>query len=180
MYGGRRVHAELTLGRGVAVGHCQVELLMQRAGLHGVTGRPKWKRIKPDNISTDGVNRDIARALPNQLWATDITEHQPRKARSTAASRWDTCSRRLWAVPSTHPPAPHWSPTPSDGRHLLRSSRINYARLTSQCCVDRLNSPSPGHGPSPTAPRTPAWCPRPERRYGVNGSHPATLATPGL
>lgn len=49
IYGGRRVHAELTLGRGVAVGHGQVELLMQRAGLRGVTGRPKWKRNKPDS-----------------------------------------------------------------------------------------------------------------------------------
>lgn len=42
IYGGRRVHAELTLGHGIAVGHGQFELLMQRAGLRGVTGRPKW------------------------------------------------------------------------------------------------------------------------------------------
>lgn len=41
IHGGRRVHAELTLGHGVAVGRGQVELLMQRAGLRGVTGRPK-------------------------------------------------------------------------------------------------------------------------------------------
>ena len=46
IYGARRVHAELTLGRGIVVGHGQVELLMQRAGLRGVTGRPKWKRNK--------------------------------------------------------------------------------------------------------------------------------------
>ena len=41
IYGGRRVHAELTLGRGVLVGHNQVELLMRRAGLQGLTGRRK-------------------------------------------------------------------------------------------------------------------------------------------
>lgn len=35
IYGGRRIHAELTLGRGVAIGHGQVELLMQRAGPEG-------------------------------------------------------------------------------------------------------------------------------------------------
>jgi len=31
IYGGRRIHAELTLGRGVIVGHNQVQLLMRRA-----------------------------------------------------------------------------------------------------------------------------------------------------
>lgn len=46
IYGARRIHAELTLGRGVVVGHNQVELLMRRAGLQGLTGRRKWKRIR--------------------------------------------------------------------------------------------------------------------------------------
>jgi putative transposase len=45
IYGARRVHAELTLGRGVHVGHNQVEMLMRRAGLQGVTGRRRWKRM---------------------------------------------------------------------------------------------------------------------------------------
>jgi transposase InsO family protein len=31
-YGARRVHAELTLGHGLSVGRCAVELLMRRAG----------------------------------------------------------------------------------------------------------------------------------------------------
>jgi hypothetical protein len=38
IYGARRVHAELILGHGVAVGHGAVEMLMRRAGLHGVSG----------------------------------------------------------------------------------------------------------------------------------------------
>jgi len=50
IYGVRRIHAELTLGRGVTVGHNQVELLMRRAGLQDVAGRRKWKRIKPDHM----------------------------------------------------------------------------------------------------------------------------------
>lgn len=58
IYGGRRIHAELTLGRGVLVGHNQVQLLMQRAGLEGITGRRKWKRICPETIATDRVERD--------------------------------------------------------------------------------------------------------------------------
>ena len=34
-YGARRVHAELTLGQGLVVGRCAVELLMRRAGIAG-------------------------------------------------------------------------------------------------------------------------------------------------
>jgi len=37
-YGSRRVHAELTMGRGIPVGYHAVTLLMQRAGIQGVTG----------------------------------------------------------------------------------------------------------------------------------------------
>lgn len=75
-YGIRRVHAELTLGRGVQVGHNQIELLMRRAGIHGVTGRRKWKRIPPDTVATDLVERSFARSAPNQLWVTDIVRHE--------------------------------------------------------------------------------------------------------
>jgi hypothetical protein len=34
-YGAKRVHAELVLGRGIAVGHNPVAMLMQRAGIAG-------------------------------------------------------------------------------------------------------------------------------------------------
>ena len=78
-YGARRVHAELTMARGISVGHQQVELLMRRAGLQGLAGRRKWKRIIPDQIATDLVERNFTRTEPNQLWVTDITEHRPLK-----------------------------------------------------------------------------------------------------
>ena len=42
-YGARRMPAELTLGRGLAVPHGAIELLMSRAGTRGVTGRPRWQ-----------------------------------------------------------------------------------------------------------------------------------------
>jgi transposase InsO family protein len=82
IYGARRIQAELTIGRGVCVGHGQVELLMQRAGLQGISGRKKWRRIKPDTLATDVVERDFARSGPNQLWVTDITEHPTGMGRS--------------------------------------------------------------------------------------------------
>lgn len=53
------MHAELTLGRGIEVGHGQVELLMLRAGLQGLGGRPKWRRVKPKNVAADLVKRDF-------------------------------------------------------------------------------------------------------------------------
>ncbi|WP_148616558.1 IS3 family transposase [Nocardioides rubriscoriae] len=103
IYGSRRVHAELTLGRGVVVGHNQVELLMRRAGLQGVTGRRRWKRIKPDDIATDRVERNFNRAGPNQLWVTDITEHPTREGKVYCCVILDTYSRRVvgWSIDSS-------------------------------------------------------------------------------
>ena len=100
IYGARRVHAELTLGRGLTVGHGAVELLMQRAGLRGVTGRPKWVRVKPDTIAKDLVNRAFTRDGPDQLWVTDITEHPTREGKVYCAVVLDAYSRRVvgWSI----------------------------------------------------------------------------------
>ena len=80
-YGARRVHAELTLGRGLVVSHGTVELLMHRANIQGVTGRPRWRRTRPDLIAKDLVDRQFTRSEPNQLWVTDITEHHTREGK---------------------------------------------------------------------------------------------------
>ena len=102
-YGARRVHAELTMARGIAVGHQQVELLMRRAGLQGLAGRRKWKRIIPDQIATDLVERNFTRAEPNQLWVTDITEHRTREGKVYCCVVLDTFSRRVvgWSIDSS-------------------------------------------------------------------------------
>ena len=44
-YGHRRVHADLTLGLGISVGHNAVETLMHRAGIKGIVGNPRRKQI---------------------------------------------------------------------------------------------------------------------------------------
>jgi putative transposase len=102
-YGFRRVHAELTLGRGLVVAHGTVELLMQRAGLKGVTGRPKWVRARPDVIAMDLVDRRFARSAPNQLWVTDITEHPTAEGKVYCAVVLDAHSRRVvgWSIDSS-------------------------------------------------------------------------------
>ena len=54
IYGARRVHAELTLGRGVVVGHNQVELLMRRAGLQGLHTPPEESPLGWWGLRTNG------------------------------------------------------------------------------------------------------------------------------
>ncbi len=63
-------------------------------------GRPKWKRIKPDIIATDLVERRFARSGPNQLWVTDITEHRTREGTLYCCVVLDTYSRRVvgWSI----------------------------------------------------------------------------------
>ncbi|GGU76635.1 transposase [Lentzea flava] len=103
IYGSRRVHAELRLGRGIVVGHGAVELLMRRAGIVGVMGRPKWRRAKPDLIAEDLVNRDFTATEPNRKWLTDITEHHTREGKVYCAVVLDVYSRRVvgWSIDSS-------------------------------------------------------------------------------
>ena len=99
-YGALRVRAELRLGRGIVVGHGAVELLMRRASLAGVTGRPKWRHAKSDQIAADLVDRPFARSGPNQLWLTDITEHPTIEGKVYCAVVLDAFSRRVvgWSI----------------------------------------------------------------------------------
>lgn len=102
-YGSRRVHAELTLGQNISVGREAVAMLMRRAGIVGVVGSPKRKSIPNIATSSDLVKRDFARAAPNQLWVTDITEHRTREGKIYCAAVLDTYSRRVvgWSIDSS-------------------------------------------------------------------------------
>jgi putative transposase len=103
VYGVRRVHAELTLGRGVPVGHGAVEMLMQRAGLAGVTGRPKFRKFANVATASDRVERSFGRSERDQLWVTDITEHPTREGKVYCAVVLDAWSRRVvgWSIDSS-------------------------------------------------------------------------------
>jgi transposase InsO family protein len=102
-YGSRRVHAELTLAQNISVGREAVATLMRRAGIVGVVGSPKRKSIPNIATSSDLVKRDFARAAPNQLWVTDITEHRTREGKIYCAVVLDTYSRRVvgWSIDSS-------------------------------------------------------------------------------
>ena len=102
-YGSRRVHAELTLGLGITIGHGAIELLMRRAGLKGLPGsrRPRPRHQTP--TAGDLVHRQFSREAPDQLWVTDITEHPTREGKVYCAVVLDTFARRVvgWSIDSS-------------------------------------------------------------------------------
>jgi putative transposase len=102
VYGVRRVHAELTLGLGISVGRQAVELLMRRAGLQGLSGRPRFRRVANVATAEDHVQRQFGREGRDQLWVTDITEHPTREGKVYCAVVLDTFSRRVvgWSIDS--------------------------------------------------------------------------------
>jgi len=99
-YGARRIHAELTLGHGLLVGRCAIELLMGRAGLAGLSGRPRYRRIPHQATAGDLVERRFGRDEPDRLWVTDITEHPTREGKVYCAVVLDVFSRRVvgWSI----------------------------------------------------------------------------------
>ena len=76
VYGYRRVHAELTLGHGLAVGEEAVWLLMRKDGLQGLSGRPAYRRVPNQPTAGDLVDRNFARSEADRLWVTDIERHE--------------------------------------------------------------------------------------------------------
>jgi putative transposase len=102
-YGSRRVHAELTLGLGITVGHGAVELLMRRAQIKGLPGSRRRGRNIRHPTSDDLVHRQFTRPAPDQLWVTDITEHPTREGKVYCAVVLDACARRVagWSIDSS-------------------------------------------------------------------------------
>ena len=94
-YGGRRIHADLTLGRGIAIGHDGMAMLMRRAGLQGISGRPRFRHIPGVATANERVERQFHRDHRDQLWVTDITEHPTREGKVYCAVVLDARSRRV-------------------------------------------------------------------------------------
>jgi putative transposase len=99
-YGSRRVHAEMTKGRGIFVSERLVAVLMHNAAISGLPNAKKAKRIRGIPTSDDLVNRQFARDGLNELWVTDITEHPTREGKVYCCCVLDTCSRRIvgWSI----------------------------------------------------------------------------------
>jgi transposase InsO family protein len=100
---GRRVHAQLTLGRKILVGHGAVTMLMHRAGIKGLPGNRRRRRVHQTPTAADLVNRQFTRTGPDQLWVADITEHPTREGKVYCCVVLDAYSRRVvgWSIDSS-------------------------------------------------------------------------------
>lgn len=99
-YGARRVHAELTMGRGIKVGHNAVAMLMHRANLQGLPGA-RLRRARHQAPTASGlVDRRFSRSEPGHLWVTDITEHPTREGKVYCSVVLGVFSRRVvgWSI----------------------------------------------------------------------------------
>ena len=101
-YGSRRVHAELTLGMGIQVSERLIAVLMSSAGIVGLPGPAKVKRLHGVATADDLVHRKFHRLSPNELWVTDITEHPTREGKVYCCAVMDTFSRKIvgWSIDS--------------------------------------------------------------------------------
>lgn len=101
-YGYRRVHAELTMAMTIQVSSRLVSVLMTQAGIYGLPGPARVKRLKGVATAEDLVNRKFHRMRPNELWVTDITEHPTREGKVYCAAVLDAFSRRIvgWSIDS--------------------------------------------------------------------------------
>jgi putative transposase len=102
-YGWPRVHAELTLGLGMAVNHKRVARLMREAGIQGLYRRRRRGCTVRDPHAepyADLVDRDFVVDGPDELWCTDITEHPTAEGKVYCAAVLDTYSRRIvgWSI----------------------------------------------------------------------------------
>lgn len=153
-YGAKRVHAELALGRGIAVCRQTVETLMRRAGLQGISGRPKHRKIHDTPTASDLVDRHFARVEPDRLWAADITEHPTREGKACCAVVLDTFSRRVvgWSIDSRA--------TASLVTNALGMAIDSRSPTADETVYTATKAPSPPRGRSPNAPSTRGCCPR--------------------
>lgn len=102
-YGWPRVHAELTLGLGLAVNHKRVARLMREAGIQGLYRRRRRGCTVRDPHAEphpDLVARDFVVDGPDELWLTDITEHPTLEGKVYCAAVLDAYSRRIvgWSI----------------------------------------------------------------------------------
>jgi putative transposase len=99
-YGWPRVHAELTLGRGLAVNHKRVARLMREAGIQGLYRR-RYRRGPTRQVTEeDLVKRNFTVEATDLLWLTDITEHPTKEGKLYCAAVMDAYSRRIigWSI----------------------------------------------------------------------------------
>lgn len=109
-YGYRSIHAELTHGMDVGCSSRLVSVLMTKAGIYGLPGPTRVKRLRGVATADDLVNRKFHRPSLNEFWVTGILpqagdaplERPTREGKVFCAAVLDACSRKIvgWAIDS--------------------------------------------------------------------------------
>jgi putative transposase len=100
-YGAPRVHAELRIGLGLAIGRKRVARLMRAAGIQGVCHRRKSRSWRPAPAThADLVQRRFTADSPDRVWFTDITQHRAADGWVYCCAVLDAFSRRVvgWSI----------------------------------------------------------------------------------
>lgn len=100
-YGAPRVHAELRVGMGVAVGRKRVARLMRQQGLVGVCHHRKGRGHRPvPAVHEDLVQRRFVADAPDRVWFTDVTQHRAADGWVYCCAVIDACTRRVvgWSI----------------------------------------------------------------------------------
>lgn len=100
-YGAPRVHAELRLGMGLAIGRKRVARLMRNAGITGVCHGRKRKGWKPAPATHDDlVKRQFTAPAPDRVWFTDVTQHRAKDGWVYCCAVIDAFSRKVvgWSI----------------------------------------------------------------------------------
>ncbi len=103
-YGAPRLHAELRLGDGVAVGRKRVARLMRELEIQGVSRRRgRVRTTTPDAKAApapDLVKRDFSAERPDQTWVADITYVSTHEGWLFLAAVMDLYSRKIvgWSM----------------------------------------------------------------------------------
>lgn len=75
---------------------------MTLAGIYGLPGPIRVKRLRGVVTADDLVNRKFRRLAPNELWVTDIAQHRTREGWLYCCAVLDAFSRRIvgWSMDS--------------------------------------------------------------------------------
>ena len=100
-YGILRIRAALEIEQGLIVNTKLVKKIMRQLGIHGLPGPRKGvKNLKNAPTCEDLVQRNFKAEAPNELWLTDITEHETQEGKLYCCVVLDMYSRKVvgWAI----------------------------------------------------------------------------------
>ena len=100
-YGILRIRAAFEIEQGLVVNTKLVKKIMRQLGIRGLPGPRKGvKNLKNAPTCEDLVQRNFKAEAPNELWLTDITEHETQEGKLYRCVVLDMYSRKVvgWAI----------------------------------------------------------------------------------